>query len=210
MIILIRVSQIKVHPEADKEVLVRKAAKILGIQNREIADLKIVKQSIDARKKPEIFYSYVVDVELIPEKAGQQEKIIKRNKTGQVSMASDVAYTFPVSGKAPLKSRPVIIGMGPAGLFCGYFLAKSGYRPILIERGKDVDARTADVLHFWETGQLNPSSNVQFGEGGAGTFSDGKLNTLVKDKDGRNKEVKKTPFYGNINPNGQFCAGRVL
>lgn len=88
-----------------------------------------------------------------------------------------------------LSHRPVIIGAGPAGLFCAYFLAMHGYQPVLLERGKDVDAREQDVEHFWATGELNPESNVQFGEGGAGTFSDGKLNTLVKDKDGKGRKV---------------------
>jgi len=85
--------------------------------------------------------------------------------------------------------RPVIVGTGPAGLFCGYLLAEHGYRPNLLERGADVEERTKEVESFWKGGSLNPESNVQFGEGGAGTFSDGKLNTLVKDKDGRNREV---------------------
>ena len=188
---MIRVNQIKVHPAADKYTILKKTAKILGIKESEIASFEIIKQSIDARKKPEIYYSYVVDVELVPSMKAQQAKIIKKCKTGQASMSADVIYRFPQSGNKPLTNRPVVVGMGPAGLFCGYFLAKNGYRPILIERGKDVDSRTADVEKFWETGVLNTASNVQFGEGGAGTFSDGKLNTLVKDKDGRNKEVLK-------------------
>lgn len=188
---MIRVSQIKVEPSADKAALLKKTAKILGIKESEIARLEIVKQSIDARKKPEIYYSYVVDVELIFTKCSHQEKIAKRCKNGQASIASDVKYKFPQNGTIPLKYRPVIVGMGPAGLFCGYFLAKYGYRPILLERGRDVDTRSKDVQRFWETGILDVVSNVQFGEGGAGTFSDGKLNTLVKDKDGRNKEVLK-------------------
>ncbi len=186
---MIRVNQIKVHTSADKTVLCKKTAKILGVNENEIAKLDIVKQSIDARKKPEIYYSYVVDVELTGAKKGQQEKIVKRCKNGQASIATEVIYKFPESGMENLKHRPIIVGMGPAGLFCGYFLAKHGYRPILLERGRDVDARTKDVEKFWETGVLDIVSNVQFGEGGAGTFSDGKLNTLVKDKDGRNKEV---------------------
>ena len=188
---MIRISQIKVQPEAGKEVLVKKAAKILGIKETDIQTVHLIKQSIDARKKPEIFYSYVIDVELVEAKQALQEKIIKRCKSEQVGLAKDVPYVFPGANISNVESSPVVVGMGPAGLFCGYFLAKYGYRPILIERGKDVDARTADVLHFWETGELNVQSNVQFGEGGAGTFSDGKLNTLVKDKDGRNREVLK-------------------
>ena len=188
---MIRVSQINVEPSADKAVLIKKAARILGIKETDIARLEIVRQSIDARKKPEVYYSYVVDVELVAGKKNQQEKIVNRSKSQQVSIVAKVEYRFPESGNEKLIHRPIVVGMGPAGLFCGYFLAKHGYRPVLLERGRDVDTRTADVEKFWETGILDPISNVQFGEGGAGTFSDGKLNTLVKDKDGRNKEVLK-------------------
>lgn len=186
---MLRVNQIKVHPDAGVENLRKKAAAVLGIKPADIEQLSIIKQSIDARKKPEIFYSYTVDVVLTKEWRGKEEKILKRCKENQVSKVMDKPYVFPANGEQEMKHRPVIVGMGPAGLFCGYMLAKHGYRPILIERGKDVDARTADVQHFWETGELLPNSNVQFGEGGAGTFSDGKLNTLIKDKDGRNREV---------------------
>ena len=119
----------------------------------------------------------------------QEEKIVKRCKNNNVAIQLQRDYTFPQLGDEVLKDAPVIIGMGPAGLFCGYMLAKYGYRPILLERGCDVDTRTKDVEEYWNGGKLNPESNVQFGEGGAGTFSDGKLNTLVKDKNGRNKEV---------------------
>ena len=113
----------------------------------------------------------------------------KRCKSQNISRYEKKPYTFAVSGEKVLEAPPVIIGMGPAGLFCGYLLAKHGYQPILLERGYDVDTRTRDVEAFWNGGILNPESNVQFGEGGAGTFSDGKLNTLVKDRNGRNKEV---------------------
>jgi len=188
---MIRVSQIKVEPSAGKTVLIKKTARILGIKETDIARFEIVRQSIDARKKPEIYYSYVVDVELVGGKKNQQERIVNRSKSQQVSIVSKVEYCFPKAGNEKLLHRPVVVGMGPAGLFCGYFLAKHGYRPILLERGRDVDTRTADVEKFWKTGALDLVSNVQFGEGGAGTFSDGKLNTLVKDKDGRNKEVLK-------------------
>ena len=102
-----------------------------------------------------------------------------------------------VSGTEALRERPVIVGSGPAGLFCAYMLAKAGYRPLLLERGMPVEQRKKDVEKFWETQSLDPESNVQFGEGGAGTFSDGKLNTLVKDKDGRGRKVLEI-----------FCEGR--
>lgn len=108
-----------------------------------------------------------------------------------VTLVSGQAYTFPDSGSIRMNHRPVIIGMGPAGLFCAYMLAKHGYRPIVLERGYDVETRTKAVEEYWQNGILQPESNVQFGEGGAGTFSDGKLNTLVKDKYGRSKEVMK-------------------
>lgn len=186
---MLRVNQIKVHPDAGVESIRKKAASVLGIKQSDIEKLEIIKQSIDARKKPDIFYSYTVDVELVKELRGKEDKLLKRCKENQVSKVTDKPYLFPASGQKDMKHRPVIVGMGPAGLFCGYLLAKHGYRPILIERGKDVDARTADVQRFWEKGELVPNSNVQFGEGGAGTFSDGKLNTLIKDKDGRNREV---------------------
>ena len=186
---MIRINQIKVQPEAGIEVIRKKAATILGIRPSDIEKLDIVKQSIDARKKPEIFYSYTVEVKLAKELRSKTDKLLKRCKENQVSKVTEKPYAFPQNGQLVMKHRPVIVGMGPAGLFCGYMLAKHGYCPILIERGKDVDARTADVQRFWESGKLLPNSNVQFGEGGAGTFSDGKLNTLIKDKDGRNREV---------------------
>lgn len=169
------------------EVLNKKAAKALGINVTEIEQVSILKHSIDARKKPTLYQVYTLGVVLKNSK--QEEKIVKRCKNNNVAIQLQRDYTFPQSGDTVLQDAPVIIGMGPAGLFCGYMLAKYGYRPILLERGCDVDTRTKDVEEYWNGGTLNPESNVQFGEGGAGTFSDGKLNTLVKDKNGRNKEV---------------------
>lgn len=169
------------------EQLRRKAADILRVKESRFRTFTVVRQSIDARKKPDIFFSYVVDVEL-----DQEESILKRIKGNQVSLVKKTSYHFPVSEKEKTMTRPVIVGMGPAGLFCGYFLARHGYRPILLERGAAVEERMEDVEAFWKDGVLKPDSNVQFGEGGAGTFSDGKLNTLVKDRDGRNKAVLET------------------
>ena len=100
-------------------------------------------------------------------------------------------YQFPKPGSTRLVHPPVIVGSGPAGLFCAWYLAKAGYRPLVLERGEQASRRKETVDHFWKNGVLNPDSNVQFGEGGAGTFSDGKLNTLVKDPNGRNHEVLK-------------------
>ncbi len=194
---MIRINQIKlrVGQQNVEKALRKKIAECLHIKETEINKLVIVRQSIDARKKPDIFYSYVVDVEI-----DREEKVCRKIKNPQINQVKPFVYRFPyqcpvdMSPEDPTSAgkRPVIIGTGPAGLFCGYYLAKAGFAPILLERGEDVDTRKKDVEQFWEKGMLKPESNVQFGEGGAGTFSDGKLNTLVKDKDGRNMAVLQT------------------
>ena len=107
-------------------------------------------------------------------------------------MVTESEYQFPVAGKENLSARPVIVGAGPAGLFAAYQLTEAGYLPLVLERGKKVQERQKDVEQFWQTGRLLPESNVQFGEGGAGTFSDGKLNSVVKDPTGRNRYVLRT------------------
>ena len=124
--------------------------------------------------------------------ADGEEKIVKKLKNKDVTLGSLVKYRFPAMGDESLENPPVIIGAGPAGLFCAYMLAKAGFCPVLLERGEAVEERQKKVDHFWETGELDTQSNVQFGEGGAGTFSDGKLNTLVKDNHGRSRYVLKT------------------
>ena len=106
-----------------------------------------------------------------------------------MTLIHETPYDFPNSGTKKMEHRPVVIGSGPAGLFCAYLLAEHGYRPVVYERGASVEERKKDVERFWNEQVLNPNSNVQFGEGGAGTFSDGKLNTLVKDPIGRNRKV---------------------
>ena len=106
-------------------------------------------------------------------------------------LTKEKPYEFPSPGETPLLHSPVIVGSGPAGLFCGWYLAKAGYCPIILERGEEAEKRQKTVENFWKNGVLDPESNVQFGEGGAGTFSDGKLNTLVKDPYRRNHEVLK-------------------
>lgn len=183
---MIRISQINMPLRHTDRDLLHKTAKILRIDSARIQKLTIIKKSIDARKKPELFLVYTVDV-----KVDGEEKLLQRQKGNQIQKAQDVTYRFPLpeGPREDVCHSPIIIGTGPAGLFCGYMLAKHGFRPILLERGKAVEERVADVAKFWESGTLLTNSNVQFGEGGAGTFSDGKLNTLVKDKYGRNREV---------------------
>ncbi len=174
------------HSAAD---LKRQTASILRVPEQNITELRIIRQSIDARKKPAVLYIYSVDVAVKDE-----DRILHRfrGKENLVCRSEKTEYRFPAAGARERKAPIVIVGTGPAGLFCGYFLALHGYRPILLERGKCVEERKRDVEIFWETGKLDPGSNVQFGEGGAGTFSDGKLNTLVKDRDGRNRAVLET------------------
>ena len=185
---MLRLNQVKAGTEQDVR-LDKRAAEVLQVPLTDILSVRIVRQSIDARKKPQIFYNYTLDVEV-----KNQERVLRkfRGRENLVSLAEPVVYHFPEPGKKRQEHAPVIVGMGPAGLFCGYFLALHGYRPILLERGKCVEERQEDVERFWETGKLAPNSNVQFGEGGAGAFSDGKLNTLVKDRDGRNSAILET------------------
>ena len=184
---MIQINQLKLnihHTEADLE---RKIRKILHLKEDTLLSYQIKKQSIDARKKPDLFFVYTVDVQI---NAALEKQILRRCNDKNLSAVQRTSWHFPLckNGKF-LQHRPVVIGSGPAGLFCTYFLAQNGYRPILIERGMPVEERLKDVEAFWKTGKLNTESNVQFGEGGAGTFSDGKLNTLVKDSDGRGRKV---------------------
>ncbi len=182
---MIRIQQVKVplkHNEAD---IIKKACKMIRQKEHDVLSYKIVKQSVDARKKEQVSYVYTVDLQF-----HNETKILA--KTKGVALAKDILYNFPKQGTEQLNHPPVIVGSGPAGLFAAYELAAHGYAPVLIERGRDVEQRTKDVAEFWNTGKLKPNSNVQFGEGGAGTFSDGKLNTLVKDVAGRNRHVLET------------------
>ncbi|MCM1120754.1 MAG: FAD-dependent oxidoreductase [bacterium] len=187
---MLRVNQVKIRPGQGEREIRRGVAGILKVNVADIASIELVRCSIDARKKPEIWYSYTVDVTL--KKRALEDRSCKRLGPAQVSRTARQEYRFPQGNPELLSHPPVIVGMGPAGLFCGYYLARQGYKPILLERGRDVDRRREDVQRFWDGGELEPQSNVQFGEGGAGTFSDGKLNTLVKDKYGRNREVLRT------------------
>ena len=180
---MIRISQLRLPCGYAEGALENKIRKTLRMDGRALR-YTIVRHSVDARKKPQLFDTYTVDVDA-GLGAKEESALLRRLKNKNVSLAQGVEYRFPESGTEPLPHRPVVIGAGPAGLFCALFLAEHGYRPLLIERGRRMEDRTADVERFWETGRLDPASNVQFGEGGAGTFSDGKLNTQVNDRTGR-------------------------
>lgn len=184
---MIRLRQINVNVlEDSNDKLMEKCSKKLKINCKDIKKIEIVKKSIDARKKPDLFYCYEVNISIASE-----EKIVSKLHSKDAFIVNEKDYEFKITGNKNLKNRPIIVGSGPAGLYCAYMLSQSGYKPIIIERGKNVDSRIDDVKTFWETGVLDKNSNVQFGEGGAGTFSDGKLNTLVKDNNGRQKQILK-------------------
>lgn len=185
---MIRIDQLKIKVN-DKQPDIRRAViSKLKISESELKDSGIIRRSLDARKKPELFYVYSIWAE-----CKNEDKILKRfSKDPGISSYVPFEYKLPECGSEQLVHRPVVVGMGPAGLFCAYELARAGFKPLVIERGRCVEDRARDVEEFWETGILDTASNVQFGEGGAGTFSDGKLSTSIKDKEGRIREVLKT------------------
>ncbi len=191
---MIRIQQLKLRIGHTDGELEEKICRLLRCKPQDLLSYEIRRRSIDARKKPELYYNYTIDCHM----TDQRQTLKRAGKS--VCIAQESRYRFPESGSVLPGHPPVIVGTGPAGLFCGLMLAKYGYRPLLVERGTDVDTRIQDVARFWETGELNPLSNVQFGEGGAGTFSDGKLNTLVKDPSGRNREVLRLFVKAGADP----------
>ena len=172
----IRISNINLSIDDELDVLENKACKKLNISRENINKLTIIKKSIDARKKNDIKFNYCVDVFCEKEK-----KILSKIHDKDVKLEEIKEVELLKVGSQELEARPVVIGFGPAGIFAALTLARQGYKPIVYERGEDVDTRTKTVEKFWNTGELNLESNVQFGEGGAGTFSDGKLTTRIKD-----------------------------
>ena len=180
---MLRIHNIKIKVEEDStKKLQAKVSKILNLNEDSIEELTIHKKSLDARNKSEMFYIYEVDI-----KVPFEEKLLKKYASPNIYKTPIEEYSFPKE-KVTIES-PIIVGSGPAGLFAAYILAEHGHNPIIIEQGERVENRLKSIEQFFETGKLNPTSNVQFGEGGAGTFSDGKLNTLVKDKEFRGKKV---------------------
>ena len=190
---MIRINQLKLSPEHTQQDM-RNAIKHSLKLNDEIEfEYRIVKQSIDARHKPEILYVYAVNVKIKNESL--ENKIIKRVNNNNIMLTTENKYVFPYTSNIMNHEnslRPVIIGFGPAGMFCALFLARCGLKPIVVERGQCVEERIKTVDEFWSKNELNINSNVQFGEGGAGTFSDGKLNTMIKDPTGRIAKVLET------------------
>lgn len=170
---MIRISDIFLPLDYNDETIKKAAAKKLNVRSEAIEYVSLYRRSVDARKKNQIHFQATVDVKFF----GSEKKAVSKCRSAVI--VEEYQYLLPVS--KPLEKRPVIVGSGPCGLFAALILAQAGQRPIVIERGRDVDSRTKDVNTFWSGGSLDITSNVQFGEGGAGTFSDGKLNTGTKD-----------------------------
>ena len=176
---MLRITQIKLSIDDDISRIKPALLKKLKISEAELLDYRIYKESIDARHHGRIDFIYTVDASV-----KHEEKILKK-RLPNVSEAPDLSYKMPEIGQTPLKHRPLVIGFGPAGMFSALLLAQMGYKPIVLERGGQVDDRVKSIDAFWQKGKLDPHSNVQFGEGGAGTFSDGKLTSRVRDLRGR-------------------------
>jgi len=174
---MLRLKEIKLPLDHAESALQDAILKKLHISNSELIRYTIFKRSYDARKKSKIILAYIVDVETTKEKA-----LLKRfKKNPHVLPTPNMTYQPVVQESQNYKTRPIVIGTGPCGMFAGLLLAQMGFRPILLERGKSVRDRSVDTFGFWLKKRLNPESNAQFGEGGAGTFSDGKLYSQVRD-----------------------------
>jgi uncharacterized FAD-dependent dehydrogenase len=182
---MLRLTELKLpldHGEAELKAAILTR---LGIAPADLVGYTIFRRGYDARKKSNIHFIYTVDVEL------RQESAVAARLSGDphVRPTPDMAYHYVAKAPADFTNRPVVIGAGPCGLFATLILAQMGFRPILLERGKEVRERTKDTWGLWREGKLDPESNVQFGEGGAGTFSDGKLHSQIKDPGYRGRKV---------------------
>jgi len=174
---MLRVTEIKLPLDHSEEALKTAIAKRLKVRPEAVKQFSIFRRGYDARRVPDITLAYTIDVDVENEDAVLQ----RLRQDRRVSPSPDTSYHFVARAPAALHRRPVVIGMGPCGIFAGLILAQMGFRPIILDRGKIVRERTVDTFALWRKRILKPESNVQFGEGGAGTFSDGKLHSQIKD-----------------------------
>ncbi len=188
----LKVSNIKLNINEPMELAFEKAIKESGVSKQNVLNKKIIKRSIDARKKDQIRILYTIGLTV------NQYTYKKKNV---VVLDKEEEYEFIPKGNNPLEKSPIVVGFGPAGMFASLMLAKAGFRPIIIERGSIVEDRIKKIETFWDKGILDTNCNIQFGEGGAGTFSDGKLNTGIKDKENRIKLVLETFVKYGANEN---------
>ena len=166
----IKINNISLTLDEDLEFLKERIAKKLKLSQDNIIKYTILRESLDARKKDNIKFNYSVEVFI-----EKEEQIVNSLRDNDVQLYKTAIREKIIFGNKKLNTRPIVVGMGPAGMFAALELAKNGYRPLVIERGEAIENRTKTVNNFWKSGILNSDSNVQFGEGGAGTFSDGSL-----------------------------------
>ncbi|MGR2994685.1 NAD(P)/FAD-dependent oxidoreductase [Vibrio vulnificus] len=174
---MIRLTELRLPLDHEEGALLEAITAKLGIPAEQVLSFSMFRRGYDARKKTNIQLIYTLDIEV----ANQDKLLAKFSKDPHVRETPDMEYKYVAQAPANLTERPIVIGFGPCGLFAGLVLAQMGFNPIIVERGKEVRERTKDTFGFWRKRTLNPESNVQFGEGGAGTFSDGKLYSQVKD-----------------------------
>jgi uncharacterized protein len=182
---MLRLSEVKLpleHTETDIQSAILKK---LSIAPRDLIRHTIFKRSYDARKKGAVSFVYIIDIETTRE----QQLLQRFKKDPHIVPTPDTSYRYVTHATAGIKQRPIVIGCGPCGMFAGLLLAQMGFRPIILERGKAVHDRSVDTFGFWSKGKFNPESNAQFGEGGAGTFSDGKLYSRIKDANHHGRKV---------------------
>ena len=178
---MIRITELRLPLDHPPAALQKAAAERLGLPESALSALHVHKRSHDARKKQALTFIYSVDLELEGGADAEAHLLARFADDPRVTQAPDMAYHFVARAPATLAERPVVVGFGPAGIFAALVLAQMGFRPLVLERGKAVRERTKDTWKLWRNNQLNPESNVQFGEGGAGTFSDGKLYSQISD-----------------------------